>query len=146
MPDTDAMDTLSPQQRTRTMSCIGSRNTAPELLIRSLLHRLGYRFRLHRRDLPGTPDIVLPRKRSVVFVHGCFWHGHECVRGALPSSNVKFWREKITGNKERDSRVQKQLRREGWRVLTLWQCQIKDTTRLEKTLIKFLGPRSCNRT
>jgi DNA mismatch endonuclease, patch repair protein len=135
------MDTLSPEQRSRLMSQVRQRDTGPELLIRSMLHRLGYRFRVHRRDLPGTPDLVFPARRSVVFVHGCFWHGHSCRCGRRPSSNVTFWDEKIRKNKERDDRVQKQLRTAGWRVLAVWECETKDGPVLEKTLTRFLGRR-----
>jgi len=130
-------DVFSPEKRSSIMRQVHGSNTAPELLIRSTLHRLGYRFRLHRKDLPGTPDIVLPGRKSVVFVHGCFWHGHKCPRGTLPSSNREFWQQKITKNQERDRRVQKQLRSEGWKVLTVWQCQTKDQTTLVKRLSRF---------
>lgn len=132
------MDTLSPEQRSRLMSRVRGRDTGPELLIRSMLHKLGYRFRVHRRDLPGTPDLVFPARRSVLFVHGCFWHGHSCRCGRRPSSNVAFWDEKIRRNKERDARVRKQLRRAGWRVSAVWQCETKDRSTLEKKLTGFL--------
>ena len=133
------MDTLSPQQRSRVMSRVGGRDTAPELLVRSMVHRLGYRFRLYRKDILGTPDLVFPGRRSVMFVHGCFWHGHDCKRGSLPTSNVAFWVQKINGNKERDGRIQEQLRLEGWNILTVWQCETKDRGELKKTLIGFFG-------
>src|ERR1700730_11616264 len=116
-------DTLSTVARSERMSRIKGANTAPELVVRSLLHRLGYRFRLHRRDMPGSPDLVFSGRRSVIFVHGCFLHGHDCARGRLPSSNLVFWEQKIGKNKERDSRVQNQLVSDGWNVLTVWQCQ-----------------------
>jgi DNA mismatch endonuclease, patch repair protein len=132
------MDTFSPKDRSRVMSKIRGRDTAPELLVRSILHRLGFRFRLHRKDLAGTPDLVLPSRRSVIFVHGCFWHGHDCSRGGMPSSNVCFWTQKIGKNKDRDSRVQQQLRSEGWNVLTIWQCETKDISQLERRLTRFL--------
>jgi len=120
------------------MRAVGSKNSAPERLVRSMLHRLGYRFRLHRRDLPGTPDIVFPARRRAIFIHGCFWHGHTCPRGKLPSSNVAFWSRKITGNRVRDKRSEKQLRKDGWKVLTLWVCKIKDSNLLERRLTRFL--------
>ena len=120
------------------MSRIRARDTKPELLIRSMLHRLGYRFRLHRKDLTGTPDIVFPARRRVVFVNGCFWHGHSCPRGHLPSSNVVFWEQKIGKNKRRDHNARKQLRKEGWKVLTVWGCQINNQDRLLKKLVQFL--------
>jgi len=131
-------DTHTEEQRSANMRAVRGKDTAPELLIRSTLHRLGYRFRLHRRDLPGTPDIVLPARKSVLFVHGCFWHGHECPRGSLPSSHVDFWQSKIAKNQERDDRAQKQLRKEGWKVLTVWECETKNKSRLAKRLLRFL--------
>jgi DNA mismatch endonuclease (patch repair protein) len=120
------------------MRAVRGKNTAPERLIRSTLHRLGYRYRLHRKDLPGTPDIVFPARRSVMFVHGCFWHGHKCPRGSLPTSNVDFWRPKIAKNRDRDGRAQMQLRKAGWRVLTVWECETKDKGRLMERLRRFL--------
>jgi DNA mismatch endonuclease, patch repair protein len=132
------MDTLSPGQRSKLMSRIRGRDTAPELLVRSMAHRLGFRFRLQRKDLAGKPDLVFPGKAAVVFVHGCFWHGHDCNRGCMPTSNRPFWEHKIGSNKERDYRVQKQLEDEGWRVLTIWQCDIKDLAGLRRRLIAFL--------
>lgn len=131
-------DNHTERQRSANMRAVRNKNTAPELLIRSTLHRLGYRFRLHRRDLCGTPDIVFPVRRSVIFVHGCFWHGHECERGSLPSSNLHFWQHKIARNRERDSQTQRQLRNEGWKVLTVWQCETKNKASLEKKLSRFL--------
>jgi DNA mismatch endonuclease, patch repair protein len=135
------MDTISPDRRSRVMSKIRGRDTAPELLIRSTLHRLGFRYRLHRKDLAGTPDLVFSGKRSVIFVHGCFWHGHDCPRGGLPSSNISFWQEKIDTNKRRDSRVERELKSEGWKVLTVWQCETKDISKLEQRLTRFLKDR-----
>lgn len=132
------MDTFSTEQRSRIMSRVHGYDTGPELLIRSMLHRLGYRFRLHRKDLPGTPDLLFPVRGSAVFVHGCFWHGHDCSRGRLPSSNVAFWKRKIGKNKQRDDRVQKLLSRQGWKVLVVWQCETKDRAGLAKKLIRFL--------
>jgi DNA mismatch endonuclease (patch repair protein) len=120
------------------MSRIHGRNTAPELLVRSTLHKLGFRFRLHRNDLPGKPDLVFPGKKRVIFVHGCFWHGHNCTRGRLPTSNVAFWELKIGRNKERDGRVHQQLEAEGWKVLTVWQCETKDVVGLGERLVRFL--------
>ncbi len=133
-----SMDIFPREQRSRIMARIRGRDTGPELLIRSMLHRLGYRFRLHRKDLTGTPDIVFPARRSVVFVNGCFWHGHSCSRGHLPSSNVVFWERKIGKNKRRDHNARKQLRKEGWKVLTVWGCQTKNQDRLLKKLVRFL--------
>ena len=132
-------DNRTQQQRSANMRAVRGRNTAPELLIRSTLHRLGYRFRLHRRDLPGTPDIVLPGRRRAIFVHGCFWHGHECPRGSLPTSNLDFWRPKIAKNRERDASAQDHLHQQGWGVLTVWECETKDKDRLTERLRRFLG-------
>ena len=132
------MDTVSPEQRSRNMSRIRGKDTALEMKIRSLLHRLGYRYRLHRKELPGTPDIVFPARRSVIFIHGCFWHGHDCAKAALPTSNREFWGNKIGRNKERDCCVQAALIQEGWRVLTVWQCQTRDIPVLQERLVDFL--------
>lgn len=108
------------------MRAVRSKNTAPELLARRAAHRIGLRFRLHRRDLPGSPDFVLPKHRTAVFVHGCFWHGHaNCARAALPVSNAEFWSEKVARNRQRDRRARAALKKLGWKVVTLWQCQIK---------------------
>jgi DNA mismatch endonuclease (patch repair protein) len=108
------------------MRAVKSKNTAPEILARRAAHRMGLRFRIHRRDLPGRPDIVLPKYRIVVFVHGCFWHGHKsCSRAALPKSNSEFWKEKVRRNRLRDGRAYAALNKLGWRVSVLWQCQIK---------------------
>ena len=131
-------DTHTSKQRRANMQAVPSKNTAVELLVRSTIHRLGFRFRLHRKDLPGTPDIVFPSRKSVIFVHGCFWHGHECSKGSLPSSNVKFWQAKIQRNRERDSHSEKQLRKDGWRTLTVWECETKDKDTLVKRICQFL--------
>jgi DNA mismatch endonuclease (patch repair protein) len=120
------------------MSAVRVKNTIPELVVRRLLYRLGYRYRLHAADLPGRPDVVFRKRHCVVFVNGCFWHGHDCPRGNPPSSNVEFWRRKIDKNRERDRGVQKKLENDGWRVLTVWECQTKDQARLESRLRGFL--------
>jgi DNA mismatch endonuclease, patch repair protein len=133
------MDTVSAARRSLNMSKIRGKNTSLELRVRSLVHRLGYRFRLHRKDLAGTPDLVFPGKKSVIFVHGCFWHGHDCARAALPTSNRPFWEQKIGRNRERDHRTQEQLSCEGWKVLTIWQCDTKDEAVLRDRLVGFLG-------
>jgi DNA mismatch endonuclease, patch repair protein len=113
------------------MSRIRSKDTKPEIAVRSLLHRMGYRFRLHRRDLPGKPDIVLPKHRTVVLVHGCFWHRHKgCKYAYIPRSRVDFWEKKFAENVERDNRNRKDLRREGWKVIVVWECQLRDPNRL----------------
>lgn len=133
------MDRLSPKQRSDNMSRIGSKDTEPELAVRSTLHELGYRFRLHRRDLPGTPDIVLPKHRTVIFVHGCFWHRHRnCRLSYTPKSNLAFWQQKFGANVARDHRVRQQLRRLGWRVRVVWECQTNSPDALTAKLRAML--------
>ncbi len=120
-------DRLSPEARSANMSRVGNKNTKPELLVRRILHRAGYRFRLHRSDLPGSPDVVLPRWRTAVFVHGCFWHGHEgCRRSKLPSTRTDFWQTKVERNQERDGIAKEGLERLGYKVVTLWECELKN--------------------
>jgi DNA mismatch endonuclease (patch repair protein) len=117
------------------MSRIRSRDTRPELCVRSLLHGMGYRFRVHRKDLPGNPDIVLPRHKLIIFVHGCFWHRHKGCRFAYtPKSRVEFWERKLGGNVERDIRVRKELRTLGWRVAVVWECELRNRAKLEARL------------
>ena len=118
------VDRCSPDKRRAIMASIGAKNTRPETLVRRLVHRMGYRFRLHRRDLPGTPHLVLPRHRPVVFVHGCFWHQHTCLGGRLPTSNQAYWHRKLARNLARDVTARRALRALEWRVLTIWECQI----------------------
>ncbi|WP_175107943.1 very short patch repair endonuclease [Pararobbsia alpina] len=134
------VDTRTPAQRSRIMRAVGTQNTGPELLVRKLLHRLGYRFRLHVRVLPGTPDVVFSGRKKVILIHGCYWHGHACKKGALPKSSLQYWAPKIQANRERDVRNDAALRAAGWDVLTLWQCELKDVATLESALISFLGP------
>lgn len=113
--------------RSEVMRRVKDKNTTPEKIVRSLLHRLGYRFRLHRADLPGKPDIILPKYRSVIFVHGCFWHGHDCARGArMPKTNVDYWRGKIARNRARDEKHIAELEALGWRPLVIWECELRD--------------------
>jgi DNA mismatch endonuclease (patch repair protein) len=121
------------------MSRVGSRDTTPEKLVRSAAHRLGYRFRLHAKNLPGKPDLVFVARRKVVFVHGCFWHGHRCAKGRAPKSNQAFWNEKIRANRKRDRRNNALLRAAGWNVLVLWQCELKEDCELSRRLVDFLG-------
>lgn len=132
------MDTISPSERSALMARIRSKNTKPELAIRSLLHRMGYRFRLHRRDLPGSPDIVLPRHKKIVFVHGCFWHGHDCKLASKPKSNSSYWSTKIQKNKERDARNISALQAAGWDILELWECEVRKFDGMEERLTVFL--------
>lgn len=132
-------DRLSREHRSWNMSRIRGKNTKPEMKVRSLLHRIGYRFRLHGRDLPGRPDIVLPKYGSVIFVHGCFWHRHSGCRYAYtPKSRVGFWQEKFDSNVERDRRAQRELKKLGWKTLTVWECEVADEEQLAKRLKKFL--------
>ena len=120
------VDSLTSERRSWNMSRIRGRNTGPELRLRSLLHRAGFRFRLHAKQLPGSPDIVLPKYRTVVFVHGCFWHRHPgCRNATMPSTRREFWREKFDGNVSRDLRNQAALVAAGWTVLTIWECELK---------------------
>ena len=117
------------------MRRVKGRDTGPELKVRRLLWSAGYRYRLHRKDLPGRPDIVLARGRAAVFVHGCFWHGHDCPRGARqPKANADYWTAKIGRNVARDARVQAELTEAGWRPVTVWECELKDTAALEARL------------
>jgi DNA mismatch endonuclease, patch repair protein len=124
------------------MQSVRRKDTKPERLVRSLLHRLGYRFRLHRRDLPGTPDIVFPSRRLVLFVHGCFWHGHDCAKGKLPKSNLEFWTAKRKENDARDRRKQAALSEAGWRVCVVWECEIADRDALAQRLCRLLDEQS----
>lgn len=124
------------------MSSISSKNTKPEIIIRKLAHNLGYRFKLHRKDLPGKPDLVFPKYNKVIFVNGCFWHGHnKCTHSKLPSTNKKFWREKIEGNKRKDKSIKIKLKKMGWDYLVIWQCDIKkrNTEKLSKNISTFLS-------
>jgi len=121
-----AMDTLTPEDRSRIMSLVRSKDTKPEMIVRRLVHRLGYRYRLHVHDLPGSPDLVFPSRRSVIFVSGCFWHRHNCPNGhRLPKTRTRWWYEKLEGNRRRDKAQHKRLRRQGWRVMVVWECQIQ---------------------
>jgi DNA mismatch endonuclease (patch repair protein) len=132
-------DTRTPEQRRYIMQSVGTKDTGPEMIVRRLLHRMGYRYRLHRKDLPGNPDIVFPGRHKAIFIHGCFWHGHDCPKGRLPKSRIDYWLPKIERNKERDASAVEKLKAEGWDTLTIWQCEIKDRTSLETTLRNFLG-------
>jgi len=121
------------------MARIGSKGTGPERMVRSMLHRMGYRFRLHPKDLPGKPDITLPKHKKIVFVHGCFWHGHQdCPRAKRPTTNKDFWNNKLDKNITRDKRVLEELSALGWQVLIIWTCQCKHTELLKRKLTAFL--------
>lgn len=124
-------DVLTSEQRSYNMSRIRGKDTKPELIVRSTLHQLGYRFRLHRKDLPGNPDIVLPRHNTVIFVHGCYWHRHQCRFGqVVPATRTRFWLEKFSANTARDRRNRQQLIALGWHVMTIWECHTTDVSRL----------------
>lgn len=132
-------DVFSRAKRSWIMSRVRGKDTLPELTVRSLAHSLGYRFRLHRSDLPGKPDLAFLSRRKVIFVHGCFWHGHKCARGnRLPKSNRSYWCDKIKGNAERDKKHRRSLKRMGWSYLVIWECQLKDPARLVSRLTDFL--------
>ena len=121
------------------MGRVKSRNTKPEMLVRSMIHRMGFRFRLHKKDLPGNPDIVLSRHKKIVFVHGCFWHGHEgCPRSKRPATHAEFWNKKLDQNMERDKRFQRLLKEAGWNVLVVWQCETRKPDELLRKLERFL--------
>lgn len=121
------------------MRRVKQRDTAPELIVRKVLFAAGYRYRIHRRDLPGSPDVVFPGRRKVVFVNGCFWHGHEdCPRASLPKTRLEYWRDRISVNRERDVRSIAALEKLGWTVDTIWECETRDVISLERRLIRFL--------
>ncbi len=132
-------DVLTPEQRRRCMAAIKGKDTKPELVVRSMAHSLGYRFRLHRKDLPGKPDLVFPRLEKIILVHGCYWHTHNCRFGRVtPKTNAEFWRKKREGNVKRDHRNLAALRRGGWKVLIIWECQTHDKDRLARRIHSFL--------
>ncbi|MDR3566609.1 MAG: DNA mismatch endonuclease Vsr [Syntrophobacteraceae bacterium] len=132
------MDNLSPEQRSMQMSLVRSKDTKPELRVRSLVHGLGYRYRLHRVELPGKPDLVFPSKRKIIFVHGCFWHGHDCRLGRMPKSRIEYWQFKIANNRVRDRNVVKCLHEMGWQCLAIWECELRDHMKLAERIRKFL--------
>jgi DNA mismatch endonuclease (patch repair protein) len=132
-------DVYSPAKRSAVMRRVKGRDTGPELTVRRALTGLGARYRLHRNDLPGSPDIVLPGRRLALFVHGCFWHGHACARGArVPKQNRDYWTAKVARNKARDARARADLESAGWRVEVLWECELKDAAGLQRRLRRIL--------
>lgn len=136
-------DKLSPEHRSRNMAAIRSKDMKPERIVRSLVHGMGYRYRLHRKGLPGKPDLVFGPKRKVIFVHGCFWHQHEdptCKIARKPKSNLGYWNEKLSRNVNRDQRNQAELEGQGWSVLIIWECETKDAEALKAELKRFLSP------
>ncbi|MFN4275866.1 MAG: very short patch repair endonuclease [Ferrovibrio sp.] len=134
-------DTRTPEQRRRIMQAVGTKDTLPEWAVRRTLHRLGFRYRLHRKDLPGTPDIVFPSLKKAINVHGCYWHGHDCSKGRLPKSRLSYWGPKIERNRQRDTEKESALKDLGWDVLTIWQCETAPPDGLEERLLRFLGRR-----
>jgi DNA mismatch endonuclease, patch repair protein len=129
----------SPELRSRIMRAVKGCDTAPELAVRRIAHAMGFRYRLHRKDLPGNPDLVFPRLRKAVFVHGCFWHGHDCARGArVPVHNRPYWRRKIARNMERDKASAKSLKALGWSVGVIWECRTRDEPALKRRLARML--------
>jgi DNA mismatch endonuclease (patch repair protein) len=128
------MDMYTKKRRSEIMSRITSRDTRPELRVRSVLHRMGYRFRLHKEELPGKPDIVLPKWRVVVLVHGCFWHGHDCCEGHVPKSNAAYWAPKLERNRRRDAENAEKLRQLGWTRIVIWECQTYSLRKIEQRL------------
>ena len=133
-------DVFSKQKRSWIMSRVKGRDTKPEILVRSLVHRMGFRFRLHRPDLPGKPDIVLPRHGKVIFIHGCFWHGHKrCSKSKRPNSNNDFWNRKLNGNIKRDRQFHRELKRMGWNVLVVWECETRKPNELLRKLRRYLN-------
>ena len=135
------MEKISTEARSRIMKAIRKKDTKPELLVRRTVHRLGYRFRLHQSSLPGQPDLVLPSRHKVILVNGCFWHLHSCPSGTLPRSNSSYWWPKLKGNSTRDRKNIRLLKKSGWDVMVIWECETKDETELTKRIQKFLGRR-----
>lgn len=134
------MDIVSSEKRSRMMAGIKGKNTKPEMLVRRLVHKMGFRFRLHRKDLPGSPDLVFPRLRKVIFVHGCFWHRHPgCKFAYTPKSNIRFWTEKLEANTRRDALALQALDALGWEVLIAWECEVSNLPALEHRVKSFLA-------
>jgi DNA mismatch endonuclease, patch repair protein len=133
------VDSLTPKERSEIMARVRSKNSRPEMLVRKIVFALGYRYRLHQKKLPGCPDLVFSGLGKIIFVHGCFWHRHaRCALARIPKSRVDFWTAKLEGNRKRDQRNKRALSREGWKVLTIWECQLKNAVRLESRIRRFL--------
>lgn len=131
---------MTNEQRSWVMRQVKSRDTKPELIVRRLVYRLGYRYRLYRKDLPCKPDLVFASRRKVIFINGCFWHGHDCLRGArMPATNVDYWERKLQRNVERDKSCYEKLRIQSWCSLVLWECELHDEKKLKSKIIKFLN-------
>ena len=134
-------DRVSAAKRSEIMRSVKHKDTGPEIALRKMLHRLGYRYKLHAKNLPGKPDIAFPGRRKVIFVHGCFWHGHRCRYGRLPQSRLEYWQPKIEANRTRDARKANELRRAGWKIAVVWQCELKTSERTLKRVVSFLDER-----
>ncbi|HAM32563.1 MAG TPA: very short patch repair endonuclease [Deltaproteobacteria bacterium] len=133
------MDRIGPQARSALMSKVRGKDTGPEMIVRRLLHRLGYRYRLHVRELPGQPDLVFPSRQKAIFIHGCWWHQHRCKRGnRRPATRREYWLPKLEANKRRDAETRSKLRRMGWRTLVIWECQTRDSDMVRSLAQKFL--------
>lgn len=132
-------DTFTKEDRSRIMASVKSKDSKAEIAVRSTLHRLGYRFRLHKKELPGKPDIVLPKYRTIIFIHGCFWHRHTCKHATTPKSNIPYWTKKFTRNIERFNQVKAELEAQGWRILVIWECETNDKFLLEQQLQNILS-------
>ena len=133
------MDSLTPEERSEVMRRVRSKGSQPELFVRKLVYGLGYRYRLHAKELPGCPDLVFRSRFKVIFMHGCFWHRHaKCALARMPKSRVEFWQPKLDGNKKRDEKNKRRLWRAGWKVLTIWECQLKDASHLGSVIGRFL--------
>ena len=138
------VDTMTREQRHRCMAAVKGKDTKPEMMVRRYLHSLGYRYGLHNKKLPGSPDLVLRKYRSVIFIHGCFWHGHKgCKYYRLPKTNEEFWQEKITRNKQRDQESVRLLREKGWNVIIIWECELKNKNKREETLMRLHSELKC---
>lgn len=136
------VDNLTPERRSKNMGNIRSKDTTPEMIVRKLAHRIGYRFRLHRKSLPGKPDLVFPSRKKVIFVHGCFWHQHkvpDCKISRIPKSRTEYWIPKLQKNVERDKEHQAALISRGWNILIIWECEIRDVGKLADKICKFLS-------
>jgi DNA mismatch endonuclease (patch repair protein) len=133
------MDVFSAAQRSDIMGRVRSKDTRPEMTVRTMLHKAGYRYRLHTDTLPGRPDVVFPGRRKAIFIHGCFWHRHSCPCATLPKSNRDYWEEKQARNSARDRKNLLALKKSGWSVLVIWECEIKNAKKLHRRLLRFLG-------
>lgn len=133
------VDSLTSEERSEIMARVRSKNSGPEMLVRKIVFAMGYRYRLHARSLPGCPDLVFRSQHKVIFVHGCFWHRHaNCALARMPKSRIDFWTAKLEGNRKRDKRNKRALSREGWKILTIWECELNDAVRLESRIRRFL--------